>query len=377
MASQREKSMSEAPDETDISVIQQAGFEQLTKLVSSEFQVEVALMDRYSPTYYLRRPQETKQAFLRLLEKLEPMNMIATLRRHERLTYLMVLKIFPKPLVKRSNVLVNWILFFATIATTFATGYLLSLEIIRSVGSVLDPLVGGVSFTVAIMVVLGSHEMGHKMVANRRGVEATPPYFIPGPPPVFGLFGIGTFGAVIFQKSIAANRDSLFDIGSSGPVIGFITATIVTALGSALSSGVPSSEKLGLPPTPLFMLLDGLVFQFHLVPHFPSGRVSLLHPVALAGWVGLLVTMLNLLPVAMLDGGHVARSMVDERLRSVLTVLTVLLLVVKGFWLMSLLVVYLSMLEPATPLDDVSGLSKERKVFTAVLIAIFVLSFPL
>jgi len=367
--------MSEASKETKIQITQ-TDFEQITKLVSTEFKIETALLDYDSPTYYLKQTQETKQTFLRLLKKLEPLNMIAILRKHERVNGIIVLKILPKPPVKPSNLLVNWILFFATIATTFITGYLISLEMIKLAGDVLNPLIGGITFMVAIMVVLGSHEMGHKWFANKKSVEATPPYFIPGPPSFFGLFGLGTYGAVILQKSIPPNRDSLFDIGSSGPIIGFITATIVSALGLALSVPVLRSQQISLPPpTLLFALLYGLS-SFQLLPQFPS-KILLLHPVAVAGWVGMLITMLNLLPVSMLDGGHVARSMINENLRDVLTLLAMVLLTLKGFWLLVILLLYMSMYEHPGPLDDVSHLSTGRKIFTIVLIAIFVLSFPL
>lgn len=370
--------MSEVPDETETPIIQQTDFEQITKLVSTEFQIEVALLHLGIPTYYLKQPQETKQAFLKILKKLEPINMIAILRKHEHIRALIVLKVIPKPPVKPSNILVNWILFFATIVTTFITGYFLSLRIVELAGSVLNPLIGGATFTAAIMAVLFSHEMGHKLSANKKNVEATHPYFIPGPPPIFGLFGIGTFGAVILQKSLPPNRDSLFDIGSSGPIVGFVTSAIVTALGLTLSIPIPTSEGLGMPPqTLLLILLYGVLSHFQLMPQSPRGGILFVHPVALAGWVGMLVTMFNLLPVTMLDGGHVARSIGSEEIRSVLTFLAILLLIFKGFWPMTIFVLYLSMHGHPGPLDDVSSLSMGRKLFTMVLIAIFILSSPL
>jgi len=357
--------------------ISQAEFEQFTQLVSSEFKVSASLLDFEVPTYYLKQPQETKQAFLRLLKKLEPTDNVAILRKHERLQDLIVLRILPKPPARQFNVIVNWILFFATIATTFVTGYLISLEIIELAGNKLDPVVGGIAFTVAIMVVLASHEWGHKLFANKRKVDATPPYFIPGLPPLLGIFGLGTYGAVIFQKSTPANRDSLFDISSSGPLAGFIAATIVTAIGLTLSIPIRPPERNVLPPpTPLFILLYG-VLNFLRAPQLPSSNILLLHPIALAGWVGLLITMLNLLPVAMLDGGHVVKSLTNENIRGVLTALTLVLLTLKGFWLMIILVLLMSTFELPGPLDDVSSLSKGRKLFTIVLVAIFILSFPL
>ncbi len=349
---------------------QQADLNQIEAIVSSEFQIEQALLEDSVPTYYLKQPQETKQPFLRLLKKLEPMNLIAFLRRKEGR---IVLKIASKPPTRPSNVWINWVLLFATVGTTFATGYMLS-------SSFMDPLIGGVTFTVAIMAVLGAHEMGHKLTANRDGIDATPPYFIPGPPPVFNFFGIGTFGAVIMQKSLPRNRDSLFDVGASGPLIGFLIAVIAVAVGLPFCTYAWVETAEGALPTPLLFSLVGMFLPpFGGVPQRPVGDFMLvvnLHPVAFAGWVGLFVTMLNILPAAMLDGGHVSRSLVGDRARTVLAVLSVLFLI----WFslpMALFVVFMSMYKHPGPLDDVSALSLSRKLFVIALVVVFVLSSPM
>ena len=343
--------MSEIPSEPAEEVpFAQAEFEQITTMASENFQIEEALLEHNIPTYYLKQPQETKQAFLRLLKKLEPMNFIAILRRHDGR---IVLKIIPKPSTKPSNVLINWLLFFATIGTTFVTGYLLSVGLI-------DPIFGGATYALAIMAVSGVHEMGHKLTANKEGIEATPPYFIPGPPP---MLGFGTFGAVIFQKSLPPNKDMLFDIGSSGPIFGFIVATIVTAVGMTMAiPAVPPPEGGTLLPTPLLsILIYELLFNFGVAPSAPPEPQKLfMHPVELAGWFGMVVTMLNLLPAAMLDGGHVARSLAGEKTRTVLMVLSIVLLIVSGFWLMAVFILFIGMQRHPGPLDDVSSLSTSR-----------------
>ncbi len=342
---------------------QPVDFEKLTSIVSAEFQLEECLIEKMVPTYYLKQPQETKQAFLKLLKNLETMDLIAFLRRKNGK---MVLKIVPKPPTKPSNIMVNWILFFATIGTTFLTGYMLS-------GDLTNPLVGGATFTIAIMAILGTHEMGHKLTADKKGIEATPPYFIPGPPAFPGFLGIGTFGAVIMQKSLPSNKDTLFDVGASGPIVGFILAAIVSVVGLLFSPKFPIEGPMNFLPSPLiFELLTIFVVKL------PPDYYILLHPVAFAGWVGMIVTMLNLLPAAMLDGGHVARSLVGERTRNILTLLSILLLILVGFWPMAFFVLFISMYKHPGPLDDVSSLSASRKLLTIVLIAIFVLcSFPI
>jgi hypothetical protein len=358
--------MSEIPSEPAETPFAQTEFEQITTLVSEEFQIEEALLEHNIPTYYLKQPQETKHAFLRLLKKLEAMNSIAILRRQNGKIFL---KIVPKPATKPSNIMINWLLFFATIGTTFITGYLLSVGLT-------DPIIGGATYAIAIMAVSGVHEMGHKLTADKEGIEATPPYFIPGPPAMLG--GFGTFGAVIFQKSLPANKDALFDIGSSGPIFGFIIATIVTAVGMTMAIPAALTEGTYLPTPLLSILIYELLFNFGMIPPTPPEPQRLfMHPVEFAGWVGMVVTMLNLLPAAMLDGGHIARSLAGEKTRSVLMVVSVLLLIISGFWLMAVLVLFLAMQRHPGPLDDVSSLSTSRKLLTILLVAIFVLVFPI
>jgi len=267
----------------------------------------------------------------------------------------------------RSNILINWILLFATVATTFTTGYFLSEELVK-IGAMPNQWVGGVAFSVAILVVLGMHEMGHKLTADKKGVDATPPYFIPGPPTMPGILGIGTFGAVIMQKSLPPNKDALFDIGANGPLLGFILATIMTAIGLVLSPILPITEPMSFLPSPLIFDLFAM-FMINL----PADRYILLHPIAFAGWVGMIVTMLNLLPAAMLDGGHVSRSLFGEKTRMVLTVLSFVMLILADFWPMALFLLFISMYKHPGPLDDVSGLSRSRKLLAVGLVVVFVL----
>ncbi|MGB9778937.1 MAG: site-2 protease family protein, partial [Candidatus Bathyarchaeales archaeon] len=342
----------------------QADFERITAIVVTEFQVEESMLEHGVPTYYLKQPQQTKQPFLNLLKKLGEINFTAVLRKVDGR---IVLKVIPKPATKKGNTLINWLLFFATIATTFITGYFLS-------EGLTDPLMGGATFTVAIMAVIGTHEMGHKLTADKKGVKATLPYFIPGPPP------FGTFGAVIMQKDLPANKDSLFDIGSSGPIAGFIIAAIVTAVGMTMAIPAPSPpEGYTVLPVPLISILTGSLLQWLnlLPPPPPPGQLLFMHPVEFAGWVGMVVTMLNLLPVAMLDGGHVARSLAGEKVRAVLSIASIALLVWEGFWVMAIFVLFLAMQRHPGPLDDVSSLSRGRKLLTLILILIFILAFPL
>jgi len=360
--------MTEQPAEKTETAPQQTDLERITSKVAAEFQIEESLVQQGSPTYYLKWPQATKQPFLRLLKSLEEMNLIALLRRENGRV---VLRIAVKPPVKPSKRSTFWILLLATIATTFATGYF-----ILPPEAGINPLVAGAIFSASIITVLGVHEMGHKLTANKKKIEATAPYFIPGPPP------LGTLGAVIMQKSLPANRDALFDVGANGPIAGFIVAAIFSAVGLTLliPTTLPPDAGGNLIPISWEYLLLPAFSGLNLIPQVvPPQNGYYLHPMAYAGWAGMVVTMLNLLPAAMLDGGHVARSIASDKLRYVLTLVSVaiLLFASTGFIAMAILIVFMSMFKHPGPLDDVSNLSNGRKLAIVGLAAIFVLSFPI
>ncbi len=355
--------------EPEKTAFQQSDFDRITQIVTSEFQVDEKLLENGTPTYFLKWPQETKKTFLRLHARLDEIGLTASLR---RIGGRVVLRVNNKSPVKPSSAKIYWGFFVATVATTFITGYF-------SFGETnLSPLLSGAIYSIAILTVLGVHEMGHKITANRNRVKATSPYFIPGPPP------LGTLGAVIMQKSLPANRDALFDIGSNGPLAGFIVALVFSIVG--LVTLVPIRIPAGagtLPLVPIswmYILLPALNSQ-NLIPQVtaPNNGYAL-NPIAWAGWAGMVVTMLNLLPAAMLDGGHVARStLTSDRRRFVLTILSVAILAFSGpnFVVMAFIVVFMSLFKHPGPLDDVSSLSRSRKLVTIVLFAVFALSFPI
>jgi len=360
-----QKQMTETPSgNLEPSASQPTDFERITQIVSAEFQVEEALLYEGVPTYYLKMPQETKQAFLRLLMKLEEIKLTAFLRRKDTRVALTILM---KPPIKPSNPIIYWVLFTATIATTFITGYMSFQD------SAMNPILSGAIFSAAIMTVLGLHEMGHKLTANKRKVEATAPYFIPGPPP------LGTLGAVIMQKSLPPNRDALFEIGANGPIAGFLVALVVSAIGLALAVPTimpPDASTLAQPIA--WRILIPILETLNLIPPVvPPFNGYALNPIVWAGWAGMLVTMLNLLPAAMLDGGHVARSLVPDKLRYVLTIASVAILVLTGYVVFAFIVVFMSFMKHPGPLDDVSGVSGRRKLAAIALIVIFILSFPI
>lgn len=233
--------------------------------------------------------------------------------------------------------------------------------------------VGGFLYSLAIMTILLSHEMGHYVMSRRYGIPATLPFFIPLPLPPFG-----TFGAVIKMKGIIVNKRALFDVGVAGPLCGFIVAVPFIIAGIRLSTVVSladipaSSMQLGNPL--LFRIL-----QFFLVGDIPDGYDLVLHPFAYAGWVGLFVTSLNLLPVGQLDGGHVVYAVFGDKSRwaylGTVIFLGVLTILCNVGWLTLVILLIIFGMRHPRPFDDKTELDgKRRKAALAVLI-VFVLSF--
>jgi membrane-associated protease RseP (regulator of RpoE activity) len=354
--------------------------EQMNNLVNSEFVVEEHFIEHGTPIFQIRKTDNLKHQFLRLIQKLESPGFVPILREEHGKT---VIRIVKKPTVKPSRSIINILLFLATIGTTLLTGYFISLNLYNTLieaGELekifhLEVTGQAATFTIAIIAILGCHEMGHKLAADRHSVDATFPYFIPGPPPQFG--GFGTFGAVIKQKSLAPNKDALFDIGACGPVAGFIVAVIVTAIGIYLSPVIPQSAISNGNGLPVPLLFEYMIPIFSAPISKPS--YILIHPVAFAGWIGMLVTMLNLLPTGMLDGGHVIHSLIGRKAKTALTLASILILFIQGpmFYMMIILLLFLSSYRDPDPLDNISKLSNSRKLATLALIAIFVLClFP-
>jgi len=192
-------------------------------------------------------------------------------------------------------------------------------------------LLGGLPFMATLMLFFMAHEMGHYLYCRRYGVYATLPFFIPVPTP------IGTMGAVILIRSRIRSRTALFDIGIAGPIAGFVVALAVLMVSLAWSRPMlhglsPGEYELGYPL--IFQLAHRLLASMNLLhgaAALPLDRV-LLHPTAIAAWVGMLATSLNLLPGGQLDGGHIIFSIAPQ-LHKFVSRLTILILLVMGYYL--------------------------------------------
>jgi membrane-associated protease RseP (regulator of RpoE activity) len=234
--------------------------------------------------------------------------------------------------------------------------------------------VGGWLYSCAIMTILLSHEMGHYVMTRRHRIPSTLPFFIPLPLPPFG-----TFGAIIKMKGIITDRKALFDIGIAGPLAGFIVAIPCIIVGIKLSTVITAAAI----PAPSYMELgEPLLFkmlEFLIIGRIPAGYELMLHPLAYAGWVGLFITSLNLLPVGQLDGGHVVYAVFGNRSRwvfyGVILGLGILAIFHNIGWFT--LVVFLMIFgrNHPRPLDDETMLDGTRKKLAMLMLAVFILSF--
>jgi membrane-associated protease RseP (regulator of RpoE activity) len=233
----------------------------------------------------------------------------------------------------------------------------------------------GPAYSVGLMSILLFHEMGHYLTARYYGVPATLPYFIP-----FPLSPFGTFGAVIKMRGIIPNRKALFDIGIMGPALGVVVALPATVIGIALSK-VTQTAQLGqntfsLGDSILFSLITRLIHG-----PLPEGSDLLLHPIGFAGWAGLFVTALNLLPMGQLDGGHIVYALFQKKsalvYRAVFLIFAVFAIFRHPQWLFFLaLVLILTRLQHPPTMDEGLPIGNKRFVFGILALLFFVITFP-
>jgi len=274
----------------------------------------------------------------------------------------------------------NLALLGGTFATTVLAGALIWLTYTGQLSlTVTDFGYGALYFAAPVMAILGIHEFAHYWVARRRHLDASFPYFLPVPPPI----PFGTFGAFVSIRSPFPDRKTLFDVGAAGPLAGFAAAIPVALAGlyvSIHSPLVPASycgiTVLGQSYGNLF--IGSSFFWSFLTYFFPPGIASLHHPLALAGWVGVLVTAINLLPAGSLDGGHIFRALLGDRSRFVSYSAAILLFGLGFFytgWLIfAVLVLFLGLRHPA-PLNDLTPLDTKRYVVGGLVAAILVAGF--
>jgi membrane-associated protease RseP (regulator of RpoE activity) len=264
------------------------------------------------------------------------------------------------------KVWVNVLLFVATVGTTLLVGALN-----RGGNPFQRPLdiLLGLPFSVGIILVLGSHELAHYLTARKLGVEATLPYFLPVPHPM-----TGTMGAFIRITSPVPSKGALVRVGVAGPLVGFLVALPISVIGLALSRpvAVDTAQGIQLGSPLIFWLISELLH-----PNLGPGKDLLLHPLAFAGWLGLFVTALNLLPIGQLDGGHVAYAVFGRRWTRLSWIVIGLMVLLGFFWMgwpfWAVLSVLLGLRHPP-PLDDITPLSRTERWLAVAALVLLVLT---
>ena len=270
---------------------------------------------------------------------------------------------------QRSPVAINIVLFLATVATTVWAGALH-----QGVNLLDDPgeFMVGVPYASALLAILGVHEFGHYFAARWHGVDVTLPYFIPVP------MGLGTFGAFIQIKSLIKSRRAVFDIGIAGPLAGLVVAL------PALYFGLRGVTPIG-DATPVMGVHAGSSLLLALMYQLANGGelgvdVIRLSPVAFAGWIGVFITALNLMPVGQLDGGHIAYGLFGQRrarqisFGAFLVMVGLGLFVWPGLLTWALLIALIGGFSHMPALDDVTPPDSSRFALGAVALAVLVLT---
>lgn len=263
------------------------------------------------------------------------------------------------------------------LTTTFFGGILLEYGFRFGYGEAVeralqDPAVWhtGLLFALPLLLILGVHETGHWLACRHYGLPATLPYFLPVP------FGIGTFGAVIRIRAPITRKKELFDVGASGPLAGFFVALPVLLWGiahSKVAAAIPPGDRIVLNPSPL---VAWGIAKF--LPGGAPGQMVDLAPEAVAGWFGMLVTALNLLPLAQLDGGHVLYAVAGRFQRTIgygLFALLVGLAFLWQGWIVWIVVVLLMGIAHPPTEDTAERLDATRLLLALACLIVFLLCF--
>lgn len=348
--------------------------EALRKEITDLFVVYDTTLDQPQPGYVRFRGRflvDTAVCFDDLRARFEKHGFTPMIRQEEDRTALIALPVVFDP--PDSQWWINLVLFLATI---FSTLYVGAMYETGDPATALRSLWLGWKFSASLMLILGAHELGHYFAARYHNVPVSLPYFIPMPTR-FSL--IGTMGAFIRLKAPVKNRRALLDVGAAGPLAGMVFALPILWYGLATSPVGP------LPPGGYMLegnsILYALMKIMILGRFLPANGIDVsLNQFAWAGWVGLLVTGLNLIPVGQLDGGHVAYVLFGKKARQffwpVVLGLALLVIVTGTFmWVVWILLLTFFGRVHAEPLDDVTPLDGRRRWIAIITLALFVLVF--
>lgn len=364
--------------------------------LSDEIEKIKAMVGRHFPIYNVEYhfntislacnidPDILEDEFDALRKEMKADNYIPILKYEKGEYFIHVVK---QPAMKFRSINMNLILFITTIITTIFAGSLLWILIMNNAAETFDLMAmfeignignGALFFAFPLMLILGVHEMAHYYAARHHGIEASLPFFIPVPP-IF-IPPLGTMGAFISIREPIPNKKALLDIGIAGPIAGFAIAIPVTVIGLMLSSPLEVSGS-GVIEGNTILIGNSLLFM-SIKEFLPIPDSILLHPTAFAGWVGLFITALNLLPAGQLDGGHVARALLGDRAQwasyAAFGIMLILGLQFTGWLIFAMIIMFLGLRHPP-PLNDVTKLDDKRKalgVAAALILAVCFVPIP-
>jgi len=355
--------------------------EGIISLVNSIFEVSDFTKAEFSLEFRIE-DLEFKSKFVDLARKLENMSYVCKLEEMNGAKFIIIQKFTPKK--QRKWLSTAWtprILFVIVISFVMIDGYFRT-SFANSIVEIGDPLEMAGVYTLSLLGILGIHEFGHIIAAKAHKLKTTWPYFIPGIP----VFGIPTFGAFIQSKGLTINREILFDVAIAGPIAGLVITVIVSIYGAYTApileqeiaaelfseSGIVLRDwNLGEP-----LLMTASLAMFGKGALY--GHQVLMTPLMFASWFGFLITFLNLLPAWQLDGGHMARTLLGPKMHRYATYGSIGILVLLNYLPMAILILILSSRSPsASPLDDVSPLSRNRKFAYIGIIVLAILCAPL
>ncbi len=349
----------------------------LKREVSKKFPYYEVKMGPSSIAFFCRLDEKNlEENFDKLRKNLSVKDYIPMLRTEKGEQIIYVLK---KPKRKEKPIWVNYALMIATIITCSLTGSILyigefdlfSVSNIMDIFLIENILNGILLFAFPLLSILFIHEMGHYYISKKHGISTSLPFFIPIPP-ILPNFNIGTFGALISSGDPMPNKKALFDVGIAGPIAGFIVALPVTVIGIATSDILQINTSISGQP----VLGSSILFITiaNLVHNIPAGYGLNLNLIAFAGWVGLLITSINLLPAGQLDGGHIFRAFLGKKQKWAGWI-AVIIMIFTGWWFFALIIVFMMGMMHPPPLNDATELDIRRKALFYVALLILILCF--
>jgi len=382
---------------------------EINERIEKNFNIEEITYGSPKQIFIVRYRGELKDdnselAFEKITDSIKDYHLLPLIKRENDQVCLTIMPDVKKG--KSTSPRLNLVLFILTLVSVIVTGGLYSFngEVSQEFPAMILGIVkSGWPYALTLLSILAAHEFGHYFAGRKHGVQVSLPFFIPMPLSLFG-----TMGAFINMRSLPKNRRALFDLAVSGPISGFILSVL------ALIIGLNLSEVSQLPFAPavdpsmqmegnslLYLLMKYSVFgkilpqvqgisgvelilywlkYFFTGQPFPWGAWDvMLHPVAWAGWAGLFVTGINLIPIGQLDGGHIFYTLFGEAKSKRLFPLILITLGILGifsnvWWIWAVLLLFLGR-RYAQPLDQITQLDKNRKIFGYIAMAIFILTF--